>query len=169
MKTYKHSNMDYKVQDNFLPKENLENVKKEFFNNYFPWYFQEKINVNHKDDDLSYYMTHNIFINNKASGYWDLFTKNFLVFLDHKEIIRVTVNLRPRTETIQINELHVDYDYEHKAALFSLNTCDGFTSFDDKQIDSIENRILYFEGNKRHASSSCTNAKARFNININYR
>ena len=29
MKTYKHSNMDYKVQDNFLPKENLENIKKE--------------------------------------------------------------------------------------------------------------------------------------------
>ena len=59
MKTYKHSNMDYKVQDNFLPKENLKVLQNEFFNNYFPWYFQEKINVNHKDDDLSYYMTHN--------------------------------------------------------------------------------------------------------------
>ena len=34
---------------------------------------------------------------------------------------------------------------------------------------SKENRILFFEGHKKHSSSTCTNAKARFNININYK
>ena len=163
--------MKYEIKDNFLPQENLNILKKEIFSSYFPWYFQEKINIHHKNNqkDLSYYMTHNVFLDNTPSGYWNLFTKNLLFFIPHNEVIRVVVNLYPRSEKININELHVDYPYEHKSALFSLNTCDGFTSFENKKIDSKENRILFFEGNKKHASSTCTNAKARFNININYR
>jgi hypothetical protein len=48
-------------------------------------------------------------------------------------------------------------------------TCDGFTSLDDgTKIESIENRLLLFDSNKPHASSTCTNAKARFNMNFNY-
>ena len=114
-------------------------------------------------------MTHNVFLDNTPSGYWNLFTKNLLFFIPHNEVIRVVVNLYPRSEKININELHVDYPYEHKSALFSLNTCDGFTSFENKKIDSKENRILFFEGHKKHSSSTCTNTKARFNININYK
>jgi len=163
--------MKYEIKDNFLPQENFNNLKNEIFSPYFPWYFQEKINIHHKNDqkDLSYYMTHNVFLNNTPSSYWDLFTKNLLFFIPHSEVIRIVVNLYPRSEKININELHVDYPYEHKSALFSLNTCDGFTSFEDTKINSKENRILFFEGHKKHSSSTCTNAKARFNININYK
>tara|TARA_R110000824_G_scaffold9213_1_gene41297 strand:+ start:4561 stop:5052 length:492 start_codon:yes stop_codon:yes gene_type:complete len=163
--------MKYEIKDNFLPQENLNILKKEIFSSYFPWYFQEKINIHHKNNqkDLSYYMTHNVFLDNTPSGYWNLFTKNLLFFIPHNEVIRVVVNLYPRSEKININELHVDYPYEHKSALFSLNTCDGFTSFENKKIDSKENRILFFEGHKKHSSSTCTNTKARFNININYK
>ena len=58
---------------------------------------------------------------------------------------------------------------KHNGAVFSLNTCDGFTSLDDgTKIESIENRLLLFDSNKPHASSTCTNAKARFNMNFNY-
>ena len=163
--------MKYEIKDNFLPQENLNILKNEIFSSYFPWYFQEKINIHHKNNqkDLSYYMTHNVFLDNTPSGYWNLFTKNLLFFIPHNEVIRVVVNLYPRSEKININELHVDYPYEHKSALFSLNTCDGFTSFENKKIDSKENRILFFEGHKKHSSSTCTNTKARFNININYK
>lgn len=163
--------MNYEIKDNFLPKENLDILKKEIFSNYFPWYFQDEVNIHHKnhEEDLSYYMTHNVFNNNVASQYWNLFIKNLLSFIPSTEIIRIKVNLYPRTEKIIKNKIHVDYPYEHKAALFSLNTCNGFTSFENKKINSIENRVLFFEGHKKHASSTCTNAKARFNININYK
>jgi hypothetical protein len=57
----------------------------------------------------------------------------------------------------------------NKYTVFSLNTCDGFTSLEDgTKIESIENRLLLFDSNKPHASSTCTNAKARFNMNFNY-
>ena len=64
--------MNYEIKDNFLPKENLDILKKEIFSNYFPWYFQDEINIHHKnhEEDLSYYMTHNVFNNNIASKYF---------------------------------------------------------------------------------------------------
>jgi hypothetical protein len=37
-----------------------------------------------------------------------------------------------------------------------------------QKVESIENRALIFDGNKKHFSTSCTNDKARFNIAINY-
>lgn len=92
--------MKYEIKDNFLPQENLNILKKEIFSSYFPWYFQEKINIHHKNNqkDLSYYMTHNVFLDNTPSGYWNLFTKNLLFFIPHNEVIRVVVNLYPRSE-----------------------------------------------------------------------
>ena len=52
--------------------------------------------------------------------------------------------------------------------MFSINTNDGGTILSGNKIDSIENRVVLFDGNKPHSSSTCTNQKARFNINFNY-
>jgi hypothetical protein len=142
--------MDYEIKNNFLPKENLDMLKKEIFSNYFPWYFQDEVNIHHKnhEEDLSYYMTHNVFNNNVASQYWNLFTKNLLSFIPSTKVIRIKVNLYPRTEKIIKNKIHVDYPYKHKAALLSLNTCDGFTSCENKKINSVEKLGLFFEVDK---------------------
>ena len=64
---------------------------------------------------------------------------------------------------------HIDYSFKHKGALFSLNTCDGFTVLKDgTKIQSVANRILLFDPSQPHHSSTCTDAKIRCNININY-
>ncbi|MAU64390.1 MAG: hypothetical protein CMC38_08660, partial [Flavobacteriaceae bacterium] len=62
-----------------------------------------------------------------------------------------------------------DLDYDHQAALIYLNTNDGFTELDDgTRIDSIENRLLLFNGNELHSSSTCTDQKRRVLISLNY-
>ena len=43
--------MNYEIKDNFLPKENLDILKKEIFSNYFPWYFQDEVNIHHKNHE----------------------------------------------------------------------------------------------------------------------
>ena len=48
--------------------------------------------------------------------------------------------------------------------IFSLRTILN----DDIMIESVENRVLLFDPSLPHSSTTCTNAKARFNININY-
>ena len=54
-------------------------------------------------------------------------------------------------------------------ALLSLNTCDGYTKLKDgTKIDSVANRVLLFDPCEEHCSTTTTNVKARFNINVNY-
>ena len=60
-------------------------------------------------------------------------------------------------------------DYDHTAALLYLNTNDGFTELDDgRRIESIANRILVFNGNELHSSSTCTDQKRRVLLSLNY-
>ena len=65
--------------------------------------------------------------------------------------------------------MHVDYPYSHKAAIFYINTCDGYTKLEDgTKIDSVANRMLLFDASKPHTPSDCTNQSVRVNINFNY-
>lgn len=88
---------------------------------------------------------------------------------DLRSLIRVKGNFYPWTETIKEHEFHVDYHYEHRAAIFSLNTCDGYTLFDDgTKVESVENRLYLFNPQQKHCSSTTSNAMGRYNININF-
>jgi len=79
------------------------------------------------------------------------------------------LNCYPRTDTLQTHEFHRDYPFSHKGCLFGFNTCDGATVFEDgTRVDSVANRAILFDAHELHASTSCTNQKARFNLNINY-
>jgi len=161
--------LKYKIIDNFLHKEDFITLKNSIINKEFSWYFQDLINGNHAKNDSTSYFTHLIYEDTSNSSIYPFIKKIFFNKLKIKSLIRIKCNCYPSTEKIRINKKHIDYDFEHQGAIFSLNTCDGFTSLNNgKKIDSVENRLLLFDANKPHASSTCTNAKARFNINFNY-
>ena len=84
--------------------------------------------------------------------------------------IRAKVNFYPYTETVYEHGPHIDYDFPNYGAVFSLNTCDGFTRMPDgSKVESVENRIVFFDSSKPHNSSTTSNASGRFNINLNFR
>ena len=61
------------------------------------------------------------------------------------------------------------FDFSHSAALFSLNTCDGYTKLKDgTKINSVANRVLLFDAGEEHCSTTTTDDFTRVNININY-
>ena len=65
--------------------------------------------------------------------------------------------------------MHTDFEFKHKAALFSLNDCDGYTKFEDgKIVESVSNRMIFFNPTKQHCSTNTTNTDRRVNINFNY-
>ena len=165
--------MDYKIIDNFLPKEEFEFLRKIIIeSSEMPYYFQPTINHHHDTSDSKFYMTHMLFDYNGKDYVHSNFYPYFKIIsekLDVKSLIRMKVNLYPKTDTLEVHEPHIDYEYLHKGCLFSFNTCDGFTILEDgTRIESVENRVLLFEAHRPHSSTNCTNAKARFNININY-
>ena len=75
----------------------------------------------------------------------------------------------PSTPKIVYHDPHVDIPWQHKGAIFYVNTNNGVTVLEDgTEIESIENRLLLFDSSKEHSSTSCTDAKVRVNINFNY-
>jgi len=161
--------IEYKTIDNFISKKELKNINKIIMGKNFPWYFQDQINSKHSKNDTSFYFTHLLYIDNKInSNYYDLFSP-ILNKLEIKSLIRIKVNCYPNTQKIIENKPHKDYKYKHKGCIFYFNSCNGYTKLkDDTKINSIENRVLFFDPSINHQSTTCTNTKARFNMNINY-
>ena len=169
------------VIDNFFHPLLFEEIQNRIvFNSHFPLY----INTNVVSDDSEQYSLHeenwNFYYihllynkNCPTSDFFrevsDLILPKFNESCDMKSLIRMKVNFYPHTETLREHGQHRDATYSHKAAILSLNTCDGFTRMEDgTKIDSVANRLVIFDGINLHNSSTTTNAKGRYNININF-
>lgn len=161
--------MNYEIIVNFLEKEVFLKIKNEILNNdNFPWYMVNGV-ANEADENHDLYFCHLVYDKNKINS---SFYKNLLPIITKiniKKIIRIKINLYHKTNSLIKHSNHVDYDYPHKGCIFYLNSNDGKTIINDTvEIDSIENRILFFEPNKIHCSTTCTNHLYRSNINFNY-
>ena len=160
----------HNIIDNFLPKENFIKIKKFLLSEDFPWFFHSAISFEKESDGPLFYMTHLFYINNQPNSSSYIFLKeNLLNFMDIKSLIRAKANFYPNQSLKKVNEMHVDCDFKHKGAIFSINTNNGGTLLKDgTKIDSVENRMLFFDPSIEHDSENCTDKKARINININY-
>jgi Rps23 Pro-64 3,4-dihydroxylase Tpa1-like proline 4-hydroxylase len=53
--------------------------------------------------------------------------------------------------------------------IFYLNTNNGYTTFgENEKIDSVENRLIFFNSQIKHSGISSTEEKYRCLINLNY-
>jgi len=86
-----------------------------------------------------------------------------------KSLLRIRANYFQNTSTLHEYDMHIDYKFHHTAAILSLNTCDGYTKLKDgTKIDSVANRMLFFDAGSPHCSTTTTNKNARFNLIVNY-
>lgn len=135
----------------------------------FPWFYSSSVTDDGQDHLDAFYFTHLFYINNnKNSNYFDTLTP-ILDILKPNALIRIKGNLYPNLGAWMENQVHVDYPYKHKGAIYYINTNNGYTILEDgTKIESIENRILLFDAATPHSSTHCTDQKLRLNINFNY-
>ena len=161
--------LKYTVKDSFLNQADYENIKNIVMGSEFPWYFQDT--VTSLEEDKSQFFWGHVFFKHDQ-GITSSFYKTLdpiLKKLKFKALIRIKANLYSNQGKIVEHEDHSDFPFAHKGALFSLNTCNGFTALkDNTKIKSVANRLLLFDPSVPHHSSTCTDAKARWNININF-
>jgi len=163
------------VIDNFLPNDIWDEFKNgyiaDIFRGYLPLYFVGAVaNINNISDN-NYYFEHNIFRKHEvvSNELYSYIIAKIAPLLDVKSFIRIKLNAYPRMDNIIEHDSHIDYDFEHKGALLYLNTCNGFTRLeDDNKVDSVENRMMFFDPSKEHNSSTSTDEKLRLTINFNY-
>jgi|TARA_B100001094_G_C18165210_1_gene791642 hypothetical protein len=164
-----------KIIDNFLPEEDFKRLR-DLVMYQIPWFFNEKINSGHTLEDNTSYFTHQLYNYEIWPHIYSEYFHNFKVLSDKLEIVSLTrmkLNLYTRTEKNEMHTPHTDYRIKHKGCILSFNTCNGGTILFDNngketKVDSVENRALLFDPSKPHSSLSCTDAKARWNVNINY-
>jgi hypothetical protein len=162
--------MTYKIIDNALSQEDFEDIKNFMLNTSFPWNLTPVI-VDEKENlpvNASYYFTHLFWSEFHTEEQAEIFAP-ILRLLECKAVIRIKANLYPSTETIVHHDNHKDYGFSHRAAIFYLNTNNGFTVLEDKiEVESIENRLLLFDPSVLHRSTTCSDDKCRVNVNFNF-
>ncbi len=169
----KKKELDYGVIDNFLPQEKFQIIQSAVMDEKpetaIGWVYTPAVAHENEVENYKYfYLIYNVYYHTILSSFYEKLIPvlNELYF---KSLIRIKCNLYPNSEKIHEHKEHVDTDYPHKAAIFSINTCNGYTKLEDgTKIDSVANRMLLFDASKPHCSTTTSDTTARFNINFNY-
>jgi hypothetical protein len=156
------------IYKNFLSKEIFKKLKDAVMSDYFPWYFNEEVNLRQKDSSFQFTFT---FIENgkeECWGEWLDVMKPVLKNIKHKKMNRVKANLLTRTHKVIEHKYHTDQK-EGTTGILYLNKCNGYTIFENgKKVSSEENKYVEFNSNLKHTGSSCTDEQRRVVINFNY-
>jgi hypothetical protein len=159
----------FEIIDNFLSKEDFNNIKNFMLNSHFPWNLTPVVSNDKEDLPMtgSYYFTHEFWSGFHTEQEAQIFAP-ILNKIECRAIMRIKGNLYPSTETLIHHMNHIDFEFPHRGAIFYLNTNDGLTVIDGEEVESIENRLLLFDPTVPHHSTTCTNDKCRINVNFNF-
>ncbi len=152
------------VIDNFLSEDEFKDLRDYISSTSFPWYF----GLVTTDSKIAQFV-HTFYSNDTPTSTWP-HVKFLRARLNMASLVRIKVNLNPKTENLIVHKdaFHIDYP-DITTAVYYLNTCDGYTLFEDgPKVNSVENRIVIFDSNMRHTGTSCTNESGRLVMNINY-
>jgi len=159
------------LEDNFLDDKDFQVIKKTLlFNDFFDWYFNHGIIESDQKGNLHFFQfTHFLYLDYVCSQFFNI-CKPILKKLGVKSLVRVKANLNSFSTKLVEGGFHRDYDYDCKAALFYVNTNNGYTKFkkNNKIIKSVENRMVMFKANELHTGTNTTDQKCRVVINFAY-
>ena len=166
--------------------------------NRFRWLFQEKVATIEDDpDDEQFYFICSFYndLHIEDNFYFELMP--LFKALDIKSMIRARAIMYMNQGQMISHAPHIDMGYEHKAALLYMNTCNGYTgmvnddwerpemiSYDtekskfdvnsfsefteENRVESVANRLCLHDGSVPHYSTTCTDARKRLVLAINY-
>ena len=158
-----------KIVDNYLPQDYFEHLKTTILGHNFPWLYEAEVANVGENQDEHFYFTHRIYEEYapKSSFYQECIP--FFEQLEMNALVRARALLYVNQGKQIVHEKHIDYNFEHKTAVFYFNTNNGYTEFEDgTKVESVENRVVLFDGSKPHNSSTCTDQKVRVVLSINY-
>lgn len=161
-----------KLYENFISSSDLSVIQNSMLEGVMHWYYNPCVDYYGDEKDYldNYQFTHNFYGNNVINSDYIKILYPIIEKLKPRSLIRIKANLSTRTEKIISHQYHTDFDYsDSKTAIFYVNTNDGYTLFrDGTKVESIENRLIVFDSLTEHTGTTCTDAKVRVVVNINY-
>ena len=160
-----------KIYKNFLPKKDFKRIKEHIMGVNMPWYWSNGVLHPFKQEPISNFQFVYVFIlNSKQNCHPDMiYLLNPIISkLEFKQMRKIKANIVTRTSKIIEHGMHSDKKVG-KTGIFYLNTCNGYTKFEDgTKIISEENKYIEFKSKLKHTGSSCTDERRRVVINFNY-
>lgn len=183
--------------ENALPPLVFEEIQNYILGHDIPWYYYEdvtypkeltfnegnsdkkileqtkKIIAQGVDEELAnynYFLSHMVYFDCRiySPKVFDVL-QPLVSLLNPRALIRIKINNYPQTPKIIHHQDHVDGNYEHKGALFYVNTNNGMTVFEKKtEVASVENKLVLFNSSKLHRSTTSSDTNRRITIAINY-
>lgn len=159
-----------KIIQNFLGIHKFKELKDYIFSGQIPLYYNNAVSDRQVDGGKDFMFNHVFYQDDKQTS--DLFNKMVMPILGRltfTHLLRAKLNCYAKKHKFINTPFHTDDNIPHKVALFSFNTCNGYTYFEDtkEKIKSVENQIVLFDGSRRHCSVAQTDTNIRVNININ--
>lgn len=157
------------VINNFLPENIFKDIQSIMMGPNMSWYYQEK-STKESNTEEDFIFTH-IFYgeNSQPSELFQRIIHPILGRINFNYLIRARGRLMTKRDKLIPQPFHQDLPTKHIVALFSINTNNGHTLFEDgtKQY-SKENTLLLFDGELKHATVPQTDKSVRININFNF-
>jgi hypothetical protein len=153
--------MKEKTLENYLKQDDFEKLKNTLLGEWVPWYYNEL--------PSEYSFTHSFYKNHQvATSHFEIITP-FIALLKPKAIVEIKAYLFPMTKNVITYPMQFDQPFKNKGAIFFVNSNDGCTMLDTgKSIESVENRMSFFNTYHPYWNTSCTNENCRVLINFNY-
>jgi hypothetical protein len=157
-----------KVIKNVLEKKVHNNILNILQSQKFPWYYYDK--VANDNDTKGFVFNHWCYDDeNIISDYFKSIVIPILGKFNFSELLRVKINAYTQSNKNIKHSFHTDRKDKHMVALYSVNTNDGYTEFENgESIKSTENTLVIFDGLLKHRSVTQTDCKLRLNVNINF-
>ncbi len=164
-----------KIYDNFLEDRLFEPLYNDMMGFKFPWHmgtvYTIKRDIPLCDDLHNLQFCNWIYKNNSEFGPEYAIIKPIIndPRLKISSLVRVKANCTVRTEEIIEHGWHKDGYFKCNAAIFYVNSNDGYTKFKDgTKVESVANRLITFNTQDTHTGTTCTNERVRCVLNFNY-
>ena len=163
--------VSYQVFDNFLLPKDFNQIKNTVCDPRFPWGYSSSIATEISTGPYDFQFVHMFFQDHRVISEYFESIYPLIKKIDPGALVRVKANLVTRNPVSVESGYHTDFEDALllKSAVYYLDTTDGVTRFEDgTEVECVENRLLVFNNNMSHTSTSCTDQKVRRVINLNY-
>lgn len=158
--------MNYKIENNFLDKKQLDYFNNTILSNIFPWFLN---GINFKEDYQKQFV-HIFYKNDDFSSNYKELIFPILNIINPISIYRVKLNLLTKTNDIIEHPFHQDHSSKNlTSSILYLNTNNGYTGFENNiKSFSEKNTLITFSSNKLHHGTTCTDQEFRIVLNLVY-
>lgn len=158
------------IIDNFLDEQTFLKTAESILT--LPWFYSPSKTGSANVDELwNQQMAHTFYYKTQAVSKHQHLLEPFTNYFKPEKYLRVKANLTMPSNALHLYNMHYDQgqSYPYTTAIFYLNTNNGRTVFETgEQVDSIENRLVIFDGHTKHAGTTHTDKKFRCVINFNW-